>query len=46
MKISGIGEAVAVEGSTTKIVFEAYAEQVLAPTLFSEEVVILDHLSA
>jgi hypothetical protein len=29
----GLGECLAVEGSTTRGVFEAYLEQVLAPTL-------------
>ena len=33
MSLSGMGGAMAVEGATTKAVFEAYVEQVLAPTL-------------
>jgi hypothetical protein len=35
-----------VEGSTTQKVFEAYVENVLAPTLKAGQVVILDNLSA
>jgi DDE superfamily endonuclease len=36
----------AVEGSTTQKVFEAYVENVLAPTLKPGQVVILDNLGA
>jgi hypothetical protein len=35
-----------VEGATTSVVFEAYVEQVLAPTLRTGQVVVLDNLSA
>jgi transposase len=36
-----------VEGATTSVVFEAYVEQVLAPTLKEEgQVVVMDNLSA
>ena len=34
------------EGATTSVVFEAYVEQVLAPTLRRGQVVVLDNLSA
>ena len=34
------------EGATTKAVFEAYVEQVLAPSLRAGQVVILDNLGA
>jgi hypothetical protein len=33
MGIEGMGPSLTVEGSTTSVVFEAYVEQVLAPTL-------------
>jgi hypothetical protein len=33
MTSSGMGEVMAVEGSTTKAVFEAYVEEFLAPSL-------------
>jgi transposase len=46
MSLSGMGGAMAVEGATTKAVFEAYVEQVLAPTLIPGQVVILDNLTA
>ena len=36
----------AVEGSTTKAVFETYVEEVLAPTLRPGGVVIMDNLTA
>ena len=46
MSLLGMGGAMAVEGATTKAVFEAYVEQVLAPTLIPGQVVILDNLTA
>ena len=42
----GMGEAMAVEGSTTAKVFEAYVEEFLAPNLKEGQVVILDNLTA
>jgi transposase len=42
----GLGPCLAVEGSTTREVFEAYLEQVLAPTLRPGQVVVMDNLSA
>ncbi len=41
-----MGPCAAVEGSTTKEVFEAYVEQVLAPSLRPRQVVVLDNLGA
>jgi transposase len=46
MTLDGMGETMAVEGSTNQEVFEAYMEYALAPTLQAGEVVILDNLSA
>jgi DDE superfamily endonuclease len=46
LSLEGIGPCVAVEGSTTRAVFEAYVEQVLAPTLKKGHIVPLDNLSA
>ncbi len=46
MSVSGMGEAMAIEGSTTKEVFEAYVEHFLAPKLEDGQVVILDNLGA
>jgi transposase len=46
MSLEGMGEAMAVEGSTTQKVFEAYVERCLAPTLKPGQVVIVDNLSA
>ena len=44
--LCGMGETLAVEGSTNQEVFEAYIERVLAPTLEAGQVVIMDNLSA
>ena len=33
MGVEGMGPSLTVEGATTSVVFEAYVEQVLAPTL-------------
>ena len=42
----GLGPSLAVEGPTTREVFEAYLEQVLAPSLRPGRVVVMDNLSA
>jgi transposase len=42
----GVGPCLAVEGSTTREIFEAYLEGVLAPTLSPGQVVVMDNLSA
>jgi transposase len=46
MTLEGMGETMAVEGSTDRAVFEAYVEHALAPTLGSGQVVVVDNLSA
>jgi transposase len=46
MSAEGMGPCVAVEGSTTKAVFETYLERVLAPTLHPGMVIVMDNLSA
>jgi transposase len=46
MGVEGMGPSLTVEGSTTSVVFEAYVEQVLAPTLRKGQVVVMDNLSA
>ncbi len=46
MSSEGMGPCLAVEGATTKEVFEAYVERVLAPTLRPRQVVVADNLSA
>ena len=46
MTANGMGSCVAVEGTTTSAVFEAYVEQVLVPTLRPGQAVVLDNLSA
>jgi len=42
----GTGPCLAVEGSTTREVFEAYLEHVLAPTLSPGQVMVMDNLWA
>jgi len=44
--LGGMGETMAVEGSTNQEVFEAYVEHVLAPTLEAGQLVIMDNFSA
>ncbi len=44
--MEGMGPSLTVEGATTSAVFEAYVEQVLAPTLRWGQVVVTDNLSA
>jgi transposase len=46
MSLEGMGECLAVEGSTTTAVFEAYLEEVLVPSLRAGQVVVMDNLSA
>ena len=46
MTLSGMGPSVAVEGATTRAVFEAYVEQALVPNLSAGQVVVMDNLSA
>jgi|SRR5215207_6764063 len=42
----GLGPTLAVEGSTTREVFETYLERTLAPTLKPGQIVVMDNLSA
>jgi transposase len=46
MSVEGMGPSLTVEGTTTSVVFEAYVEQVLAPSLRRGQVVVMDNLSA
>jgi transposase len=46
MSLGGMGPSLAVEGPTTREVFEAYLEQVLGPTLRKGQVVVMDNLSS
>jgi transposase len=46
MSSEGMGPSLAVEGATTKAVFEAYAGRVLAPSLSPRQIVVMDNLSA
>jgi len=46
MSLSGMGDTMAVEGSTDALAFEVYVEHFLAPSLKDEQVVVLDDLGA
>jgi transposase len=46
MSLEGMGPCLAVEGPTTKAVFETYVERVLAPSLRPAQVVVMDNLSS
>jgi transposase len=46
MTLEGMGSSLTVEGATTSVIFEAYVEQVLAPTLRRGQVMVMDNLSA
>ena len=46
MSAEGMGPCLAVEGSTTKEVFETYLERVLAPSLWPGQIVVMDNLSS
>ena len=46
MGAEGMGPSLAIEGGTTKAVFEAYVERVLAPSLSPGRTVVMDNLSA
>lgn len=44
--LGGMGQTMAVEGSTDRQVFEAYIEHALAPSLQADQIVIMDNLPA
>jgi hypothetical protein len=46
MSAEGMGSSLVVEGATTRGVFEAYLERVLAPSLWPGQVVVMDNLSS
>jgi transposase len=46
MTHSGMGPSLAVEGPTTREVFEAYLEKILAPELLPGQIVVMDNLSS
>jgi hypothetical protein len=46
MSLEGMGPCLAVEGSTTREVFETYLKRLLAPSLRPGQVVVMDNLTA
>jgi transposase len=45
LSLSGIGETMMIEGSANAQVFEIYIEQILAPSLQTGQIIIMDNLS-
>ncbi len=45
MSAEGLGKCLAVEGASTKVIFEAYVERVLPPSLCAKQIVVMDNLS-
>jgi transposase len=46
LSLEGMGPSMLLSGATDGLAFEAYVEQVLAPTLRSGQIVVMDNLSA
>ncbi len=46
MDAKGMGPTLVVEGATDREVFEAYVEEVLAPSLRSGQIVVMNNLTA
>ena len=46
VRLDGVGGCLVLDGATDAMVFETYAERVLAPTLRPGDVVIMDNLSS
>ena len=46
MSVEGMGASLAVEGPTTREVFETYIERILAPKLRPGQIVVMDNLSS
>ena len=46
MTVGGMGPSLAVDGATTAVVFEAYVERVLVPSLRKGQMVVMDNLGA
>jgi transposase len=46
MSLEEMGPSLAVEGAITAVVFEAYVERVLAPSLHTGQIVVMDKLGA
>ena len=44
--MEGMGPCLVVEGATTRAIFEAYVERVLAPALSPGQLVVMDNLTA
>jgi transposase len=46
LSLTGVGACMIIEGAVNAQVFEAYVEQILAPSLSAGQIVVLDNLSA
>jgi transposase len=45
VSLSGMGACMSIEGAVNARIFEAYVEQILAPSLLAGQIVVLDNLS-
>ena len=45
LSLAGVGASLIIEGAVNTPVFEAYVEQILAPSLVAGQIVVLDNLS-
>jgi transposase len=45
LSLTGVGACMIIEGAVNGQVFEAYVEQILAPSLSAGQMVVLDNLS-
>jgi transposase len=46
LSLPGVGACMIIEGAVNALAFEAYVEQILAPSLSAGQIVVLDNLSA
>jgi transposase len=46
LTLTGMGPSLMIEGGVTSVMFEAYIEHILGPTLRAGQVILLDNLSA
>jgi transposase len=46
ISVEGVGPSLAVEGTTTRPVFETYVEKILLPSLQRGQIVVMDNLTA
>ena len=45
LSLTGVGASMIIEGAVNTQIFEAYVEEILAPSLSAGQIVVLDNLS-